>query len=123
MNVTVHTCAISKGVNQRTYPDRVDRIHQDVSSVSVDKNPILQELLKWFNIWDTNPIFYVNNQPYRMELISKTETHAEFYQMSIKWINNNTGYDIINKRRVVVTYTIKNPVYVCNTVCCIPMAC
>lgn len=107
-SINVHSCAISLPVNGRTPKHKAEVILHDMAWVSVERNPILKEIVKWFDIWDTNPIFYVNNIPYRMELIYKSDAYAELYQMGIKWVNDNNGYEVINKRRVIITYMVKN---------------
>jgi hypothetical protein len=76
--------------------------------VSVINNKILNEIIKCQNIWDINPIIFVNGIFYQIELCSYNGNHITLYQNNIYVYPGTLNYEIINKRKVKIFFEYIN---------------
>ena len=85
-----------------TRPFTLDNIVDNFySRVSVNRNPILKAIMEVKDSWNSSPIIWVDNHPYRIQIINETKYQVLLYQMAL-FLNGN-DYLIINKRKVRIT--------------------
>jgi hypothetical protein len=66
--------------------------------VPVNRNPILKAIMEAKDSWYSSPIIWVDNHPYRIQIISQTKNQIILYQMAL--FLHSKDYGIINKRKV-----------------------
>ena len=102
-------CYISRTVHVNLNLSKAEKILNNMMTVSVKNNKILNAIMKCQNNWLTNPSIFVDNQIYKLEMLEVTSTYAIMLQKYVyvyekKNTKTNKWYDIINVRTVKIEY-------------------
>lgn len=108
--MAVYACRISRPVtSEELKADWVgcEFTLSDTFPVSVHRNRILDAIMERSDCWETSPIVWVENQPYRISLLERTERHAVLLQVCLGVYYKKSGkenYFVINKRKVELSF-------------------
>ena len=101
----IRMCCISKAVTNAT-PNR-DNILEELRSVKVHGNPILQEIVKQMPCIRANPLIIVDGTVYRIKFVEKTDKQLTLLQQLVTVYNKGSGktmFDVVSFRKVRITF-------------------
>lgn len=78
-----------------------------MQQVRTENNEILDAILEASYKWDSSPVVWVSNIPYKIKLIKRAENYVLLHQCAIRYHYNNTGkekYTCIAKRQVKLMF-------------------
>ncbi len=110
MAYTGITCYISKSVtpdDEKQNKAHSQTILNNMVQVRTDNNKILHAILDASSKWNTSPIIWVSNVPYKIKLIERAEKYVILHQCAIRYKYSNSGketYACIAKRQVKLTF-------------------
>ena len=102
------TCFISKSVTpdeEKKNKAHTQTILNDMVQVNASNNKILDAILEVSSKWETSPIVWVANIPYRIQLIKRDDKCVILHQCAIRYYCSNSGkerYTCVAKRQVKV---------------------
>jgi hypothetical protein len=100
------SCFISKSVtpdDEKKNKAHTQTILNDMAQVNTNNNKILDAILEASYKWDASPIVWVENMPYRIQLIKRNDTSVILHQCAIRYYYSNSGkerFTCVAKRQV-----------------------
>lgn len=104
------SCYISKSVtpdDEKKNKAHSQTILNNMVQVRTEKNDILDAILEVSYKWETSPIVWVRDMPYKIQLVQRTEKYVLLNQCAIRYQYSNTGketYTRIAKRQVKLVF-------------------
>lgn len=104
------SCYISKSVtpdDEKMNKAHSQTILNNMVQVRSKNNNILEAILEVSDKWETSPIIWVSDVPYKIQLIKRTESYVLLHQCAIRFHYSNSGketYTRIAKRQVKLTF-------------------
>jgi hypothetical protein len=100
------TCYISKSVTpneEKKNKAITQTILDDMTIVKTENNRILDAILEVSSKWDTSPIIWVSNVPYKIHVVRRSADCVILHQCAIRYHYSNSGkerYTCVAKRQV-----------------------
>jgi hypothetical protein len=110
MMVRCVSCSISKSVtpdDEKKNKALAQTILNDMDQVRTINNKILDAILEVSHKWNTSPIVWVANVPYRIQLIKRCDEYVILHQCAISYYYSNSGkerYTCVAKRQVKIVF-------------------
>jgi hypothetical protein len=105
----VISCKISLPVTlgeEKQNKQKTDITLSNLRPVSVHRNKILDAIMSEQERWETSPIIWVDNIPYKIKLLKASNQKVCLLQMPMQFHykrNGKESYSIIGKRTVEIT--------------------
>lgn len=104
------SCFISKSVtpgDEKKDKALAQTVLNDMEQVKTVNNKILDAILEVSHKWNTSPIVWVADVPYRIQLIKRCDEYVILHQSAISYYYSNSGkerYTCIAKRQVKLVF-------------------
>ena len=82
-------------------------VFQSFKEVPVANNELLKAIMEVQHTWNTSPVVWVDDFPYKIKLVERTPRCALLCQMCLDFTMRNNGkkvYRVANKRMVKVVF-------------------
>ncbi len=108
--MAVISCKISLPVtsgDEKQDKSKADIVLNNLRSVPVSSNKILNAIMSVSDKWETSPVVWVDNVPYKIKLLQVAKNKVCLLQMPMQFYYKNSGreaYHIVCKRKVEITF-------------------
>lgn len=103
-------CYISKSVtpeDERKNKSQSQSILNNMVQVRTENNKIFDAIMEAAMKWDSSPIVWVSNMPYKIKVIKREPNNVLLHQCAIRYKYSTSGketYTCIAKRQVKLTF-------------------